>query len=195
MTTSSRRAIKRKAGFSLVELLITMALSTAVMAGLISTMLLFTKSSLRLSAYNSMESQATRGIEIFGRDLRMAQKIVSSGTPINQVVLTIPPVGTGSTTTVTYRYETGTKIFTRNDGVRTTTLIRDIDPGSFKFVRFDMAKNSDDANADGTTPGTLISDYATNQLQVSMTSSPSTNGLYARSTKRVISARFVLRNR
>lgn len=195
MTTSSPRATERRKGFSLVELLVAMAISTAVLAGVLSSLLLFTKTSLRLGIYNAMETQATKGIELFGRDLRMAQKITTAGTPINQVQLTLPPVGAGSLTTVTYTYDSAGRTFRRAAGAATTVLVSDIEPGTFKFVRFDMAKNNDEANADGTTPGTLISDYSTNQLQVSMTSSPDTRGLFARSTKRVISARFVLRNR
>lgn len=176
-----------------------MAISATIMAGVLASLMMFTKSSLRLAAYNSMELAATRGIEVFGRDLRMAQKIVSvratSTSPIHQVVLTLPPVTGSATTDVTYTYDSTARTFSRSVGTASKVLVRDIMAGSFKFVRYDMANNSDEANADGSTPGTLMNDYSTNQLQVSMTSSPDTNGLFPRATKRVISARFVLRNR
>ncbi len=182
MKTNSRR------GVTLVELMIAMAISGLVLAGVMSTYLFIARSSVRVSNYTTMEREATLSLERLGREVRMAEALVSSGSPLDSVKLTIPNnSGTGSHE-VTYTYSATAGTLTRIEGSEKTVLIRNIQAGSFSFKRFDKLQNSLDL------PGTVLPDYSTKQLQVTLTIAPDTKGLVAATTKRVISSRFVLRN-
>ena len=175
-------------GTSLVEVMIAMTLSVFVLGAVLDTNLFITKTSLRIASYNDMEREATLGLEKLGRELRMTQQIVSSGTPINQVSLTVPDsTGTGSHPVV-YTYDSAQRTFSRMAGGTTTPLIRNIQSGSFSFKRFDKMQNSLDGE------GVALPDYSTKQLQITLMIAPDTKGLVAATTKRVISSRFVLRN-
>ncbi|MFT3830834.1 MAG: prepilin-type N-terminal cleavage/methylation domain-containing protein [Opitutaceae bacterium] len=182
MKTNPRR------GVTLVELMIAMAISGLVMAGVMSTYLFIARSSVRVSNYTDMERAATLSLEKLGREVRMAQKLVSTGTPVNEITLTIPNSSGTGTHTVTYTYSSSARTLVRKSGTETTVIIRDIQAGSFSFKRFDKLQNSLDL------PGVALPDYSTKQLQVTLTIAPDTKGLVASTTKRVISSRFVLRN-
>ena len=106
--TGARLCRKRqhgaKAAFTLVELLVGLALSLMVMTAVLATYVKlgrnFTRS-LGLSSANqpNLESQARRTIEIFTEDVRMATGI--SGTPSGSSLILILPTSSG-TTTVAY---------------------------------------------------------------------------------------------
>ncbi|HLP08440.1 MAG TPA: prepilin-type N-terminal cleavage/methylation domain-containing protein [Opitutaceae bacterium] len=182
MKTNPRR------GVTLVELMIAMAISGLVLAGVMSTYLFIARSSIRVSNYTDMEREATLSLEKLGREVRMAEKLVSTGTPVNAVTLTIPNSSGTGTHAVTYTYDSGARTLSRTSGTETTVIIRNIQTGSFSFKRFDKLQNSLDL------PGVTLPDYSTKQLQVTLTIAPDTKGLVASTTKRVISSRFVLRN-
>jgi prepilin-type N-terminal cleavage/methylation domain-containing protein len=190
----------RNRGFTIVELIVAATLSGLVLAGVMSSFLMFVRSSIRIANYDAMEAQATRGLEFLARDTRMAQAIVTdaptgiaSSRNIQQITLTLPTSGAG-TTTVIYQF-TNTNTFTRKVGAAAaTTLITDIVPGSGHFYAYNLDQNVI-AGTNKLEQTLAANDYETNQIQISMTTSPNTQGNYASTTKRVISARFVLRNR
>ncbi len=182
MKTNNRR------GVTLVELMVAMTLGILVIGAVMSVYTFISKSAVRISNYNDMEREATLGLERLGRELRMAQSVVSSGNPITQITLSVPDaVGTGSHAVV-YAYNASPKTLTRRVGSDTQVIVRDIQPGSFSFKRFDKMQQSLDL------PGAVLPDYSTKQLQITLTINPETHGLVASTTKRVISSRFVLRN-
>ena len=177
MKTFSRR------GVSLVELMVAMALSGLVLGGVLGTFLFTTRSSVRISNYSTMEQQTARGLELLGRELRMAQSIVTSGTPISQITLAVPTSG-ASTYSVAYTYDSSARTLSRQQAGHTASVIvNDIVPGAFAFQRYDYDQQP------------AVNDYGTKQLQLTMTIAPDTKGLVATASKRVISSRFVLRNR
>jgi prepilin-type N-terminal cleavage/methylation domain-containing protein len=187
MNTHSRR------GVTIVELLIAMSLSAVVLGAVMSTYLYIARSSVRIANYHDMEREATLGLEQLGRDLRMTDDLVSVGTPINQITLTIPNADNSGNHTVVYAYDSNLRTFTRQKTVNgtagpTKVLVRNIQPGSFSFRRFDQAQQSLDL------PGAPLPDYSTKQLQITLTVAPDTKGLVVATTKRVISSRYVLRN-
>jgi prepilin-type N-terminal cleavage/methylation domain-containing protein len=178
-----------KKAFTLTELLIGMTISGLVMAGLLSAFLLFSRSTLRVSHYDTMETEATRALELLARDLRMAQAIATDAPPaagstrlIKRIQLTVPAATTNATNTVTYQF-TNTNTLTRTEGGTTETLIRDIEANSAKFEAYNL------------TAALAANDYETNQIKLLLTVKPETKGNYAQVSKRVLSARFVLRNR
>ncbi len=175
-------------GVTILELLIAMSMSALVLGAVMSTYLYIARSSVRISNYHEMEREATVGLEQLGRDLRMTDNLVSTGSPINQVTLTVPNAENSGTHPVVYAYDSAKGTFSRTVDGTTTVIVRDIQPGSFSFRRFDQKQQSLDI------AGTPLPDYSTKQLQITLTLAPATKGLVAATTKRVISSRFVLRN-
>jgi prepilin-type N-terminal cleavage/methylation domain-containing protein len=196
MKTSKAKPCRR--AFTLVELMIGASLSAIIMAGVLSSMIAFTKSSLRLADYSNMESQTTRALEILARELRMSQSLltdVPADTDYNarfhlnsppevrmqSITLTVPDSTNTSSSTVVYSFSGSS--FLRTTGGVTRTLITDIQSGTGKFLPYNKA-------------GILCAnELETQQILVSMTISPNTSGNYVSASKRVISARFVLRNK
>lgn len=177
MNTLSRR------GLSLVELMVAMSLSILILGGVLETVLFISRTSIRISNYSAMEQQTTRSLELLARELRMAQSITSSGDPISQITLSVPNATSGSYN-VAYTYNGTTRTLSRQQaGHSATIIVSDIVPGAFSLQRYDYNQQ----------PATT--DYDTKQLQLTMTLAPDNKGLVATTSKRVISSRFVLRNR
>ena len=101
---------------------------------------------------------------------------------IQEITLTVPKTD-GTTTTVVYKFVAADKTFVRTVGANTQTLITDIVSGTGSFLAYNLSQ------------ALAANDYETNQIKITMTASPDTKGLFASTTKRIISARFVLRNR
>ena len=177
MNTLSRR------GLSLVELMVAMSLSILILGGVLETVLFISRTSIRISNYSAMEQQTTRSLELLARELRMAQSITSSGDPISHITLSVPNAPSGSYN-VGYPDNGTTRTLSRQQaGHSATIIVSDIVPGAFSLQRYDYNQQ----------PATT--DYDTKQLQLTMTLAPDNKGLVATTSKRVISSRFVLRNR
>ena len=176
--------MKTNKAFTLSEVLISLVLGGMIMTAAMSTFIFFAKSVVRAGNYIQMEQQTTFGLEKFGRDLRSAKSITSYGTPVTSISLTIPEEAGANSYNVTYSYDSVRKTFNRSErGAASIVLISDIGANTFTFNRYDLLQNI------------TQTDYSTNQIQLSFTISPTTNGLVAQTTKNVISSRFVLRNR
>jgi len=182
----ARKLHRRRAGFTLVELLVAMSISTMIVAGVMTTFLSLSRTSLRLGSYNDMESETRKGLELFGRDARMANTIVwNSATDIS---LTIP--ATGPDETYRYAYNSTARTFTRTETapVASTpqTLFTNVDSLDFKAYKINTAavdlSNLAQAAID------------TKQIQLTVNSSR-TNSTVAAATANVLSARFILRNK
>lgn len=110
MTGKVTPALKRCAGFTLVELLIGMSLSLMIMAAVLSSYVYLGRNFTRglgLSSANqpTLESQGRRTLAYFAQDVRMANGLtvpVSPDTLANEVTLNLP-TGSG-TKAVTYYY-------------------------------------------------------------------------------------------
>lgn len=182
MTTMSPIALKTghgRRGFTLVEIMVVVVLSGLILGGVMTSYIAVLKGSLRLWNYEKMEREANRGLEYFARDVRMANAI--HWTDSTSITLTVPQVSGGTNRTVVYGWNSSAKTFNKTEGGVVTTLVKDVQ--SFSFNRFNLAQ-ADAKN-----------DYETNQIQLTMTASPQTNGIAAETSKRVLSARYVLRNR
>jgi prepilin-type N-terminal cleavage/methylation domain-containing protein len=177
------RSFHSRHGFTLVELMLATSLSTILVCAIMSVFVLFARSSRRIDIDSAMERATSLGLEQFARDLRMAQSIVSTGTPISRVDVSLPnATGTG-TSTVSYIYSAEARTFIRTSGGISTVVVREIQPGSFDLKRFDLAQNAS------------LTDYDTNQIQLTMTLGGSQFPGVTSTSKRIVSSRFVLRNR
>jgi len=98
----------RTAGFTLVELIISMALSLVIGAGVFSIFIMIARSSLRVVNYSVMESQTRRAFEQLAIDSRMANSFTAtlSGGVITSFILTIPKEDQSGYTSVKYGYTT-----------------------------------------------------------------------------------------
>jgi hypothetical protein len=183
--------------------MLTAALSTFVLAAILSAFVYIVRSGAGLYNYVGMELEARRGLERFSEDTRMASAI--AWTDNTRVALTVPHASDSFTNTVTYYWDTtaGSATYhcfmrredtTNSSGTSTgytvTTLVHDVD--SFQFDRW---------QAGGATGVQATSNANTDQLQIHLTLRKQSSqwgvagsGVVA-GTNLVVSARYILRNK
>lgn len=208
MTTSSANHRRpARAGFTLAEVMITAAIGSFVMLGLLTCFGMIARTGTSLYNYVDMEDQARRGLERFSEDSRMASAITTDpSTWPNKVVLTIPHVASDTfSNSVTYWWDNTSgsatyhcflrrEVDTNSSGATTTTtdstLIRNVQ--TFQFDRW---------QAGGATGVEANSDTNTDQLQIHLTlrkqgsERGSTSTAIVAATNLVVSARYILRNK
>ncbi len=181
------------------------ALSMVVLAGVISIFLLIGRSSANISNYADLETQARRALELFGREVRMANSIDPAVFSPTQIRLGIPATPTVPGYIVTYAFDLAHETFTRTDSVTGTTvaLIRGVQPFSgvdcLRYYRYISATYAYDyANTNpnlidmhGATPGNPTE---VKQIEITFIARRSTTTV-ATATNRIISGRFILRNK
>ncbi|HKB56786.1 MAG TPA: prepilin-type N-terminal cleavage/methylation domain-containing protein [Lacunisphaera sp.] len=172
----------RRAGFTLVELMIGAALSSFILAGVLSTFLFIGRSGANVQNYNDMEAQARKALEYFAEDTRQASAVTwgSDNTSLTLTVNSLP---------VVYAYSTSAKTFSRQDATSTKILVSGITSFAFSAYKINtdaipLATSSDLTAANGTTK----------QLQISLEASRTSTTVVA-ATNTVLSARFILRNK
>lgn len=156
-----------------------MTIASFVLVAVLSTFLFVGKTSVQLSQYSEMESQARAAVEAFGLDCRTASN--AAWTDANTLVLT------NSGVAITYRYNATPRTFTRAASGTTTTIARNV--ASFSFRAFDINYGELNVAATPTTVGP-----ATKMIQITMELARQTNST-VRTSQRVVSSRFVLRNK
>ncbi len=173
-----RTRARRHAGFSLIEVLMVVVLGSMVMGAAISAFLLIGRNSVSTSDYVKFDEEARRGLELFGRDVRMAENV--SGFSADGVTLTVRS-SASSTYDVTYAYSSGTHAFYRTfEAEEPVVLIRNIQ--DFELKRYELTK------------GVAKNDLGTKQLQLQLRAVHS-GGARALATNNVVSARYILRNK
>jgi len=184
-TARSRRA------FTLVEILISTALSSVVLMGVITSVILFTKHGYLLNNYTEMESEARNALESLALDARMAKNVswgrASDTDPLTSLMLTTP-----DNVSVTYTYNSTAGTLTRQQTAPTTGTASVIISGieSLTFTAYKIDKLA--ITPSGKTLATINKE--TKQIQLSL-KSRRTRTTLSDSTNSVISARFVLRNK
>ncbi|HAV14343.1 MAG TPA: hypothetical protein DCX06_12750 [Opitutae bacterium] len=125
MIISSNKTFKarRNSGFTLVEVMVTVAILAIVMATVITTFNFFTKSSVSLGHYVSMSSASRYGLERFGRDLHGAVDVTTA--TATALVIVMPALAGG--VTVEYSYDSAkeelTRKVTQTDGTSTSQVL------------------------------------------------------------------------
>jgi prepilin-type N-terminal cleavage/methylation domain-containing protein len=182
MTTTTLLLIRkpaRRRGFTLVEVMIGAALSTFILAGVLSTFLFLGRSGANMQNYSDMETQARRGLEMFAEDVRQASAITWNSATSATIVV--------NSASITYAYDSGTRRFNRNGA----PLITGVTPGSFAFSAFNVAGAEMPLS---TAAERTAASSSTKQLQITLEATR-TNTTVVAATNTVLSARFILRNK
>lgn len=172
--------------FTLVEVMIAAALSSVVLAGVLSAFLMLGRSGVNLAGYSVAESEMRRGLEEFSQDVRMASNLAWNSA--TSVTLTVPHSYASSTPLphlVTYAYDSATATFHRRPGDATSTVeptifIRDV--SSFSFTRYNRLDAAAATNAE------------TKRIQITLNIRKTGRTLVAANTT-VVSASYTLRNK
>jgi prepilin-type N-terminal cleavage/methylation domain-containing protein len=179
-----------RAGFTLVEVMISAFIGAWILAAVLSTFLFMGRSGANIQNYNDMEQQSRRALEYFAEDTRQASGVV--WTTDTTLKLTV------ATNTITYTYDSTAGTLTRTVVVTATSattynrvLITGITAGKFSFTAYNIAGNS---VAIDTTANRLTANGTTKQIQLSLECAR-TNTTVVAATNSVLSARFILRNK
>jgi prepilin-type N-terminal cleavage/methylation domain-containing protein len=180
-------------GFSLVELLIGMSLALVVMTAVLSSYIFIGRSLVRLANQQTLSTRAQRAISLFARDVRNAGGI--SGTPTSSSLVLVLPTNTGSTTNVTWAYNSLTGTLTRTPASGSTlTLLPYLTTSSAGFSYYDASGNPFSNSA--LTAGSYV--ISIKQVSLSFTSQTGANNDGTRASQTVDlqtnSPRYVFRN-
>jgi Tfp pilus assembly protein PilW len=208
---SSTRRIERTrstAGFTLVEILIGFALASFIMTGVMTTFLMMGRSGVLAQNYTELEVEARKALQTFSREARMANAITNityvSGVGNTSITLAIPDTSWDRTVTaysVTYTFDTDAKSFKRTGppltdptgASTTTTLVTNVKQITgqdyIRFFRYDNVGYQ----------GNYTTNFATSTDEIKQVElnfvAQRTSTTVATATDKVLSARFILRNK
>jgi prepilin-type N-terminal cleavage/methylation domain-containing protein len=194
MTITSTK--QRHAGFTLVEMMVSVVLLAIVLTSLTGTFLVFLKGAASVGLYSEMSAQSRKGLELFSRDVRSASGITvmnpsnEGGSVVSSdgISLTYPDyIGTKA---VQYRYDASADELVREQTVD-GTAISDVllsGVGLFKLTFFQTPGGSFTA-----IPGPVASvNNWTKSIQMDAELQRTVASI--ETTDSIISARFMLRN-
>lgn len=178
-----------RAGFTLIEVLISSALASAVLAAVFSTFLFLGRSGANMANYTTMEAEARKALELFAEDTRQGGGVIwNSATSLTLVVNNLP---------ITYAYNAGARTFTRtyrpsasSTATRTVVLVTGITDFSFLAYKITGTPITDFSTA----AARAQANVSTKQVQLSLSASRTATTVTT-ATNIVLSARYVLRNR
>ena len=124
---------RRRAGFSLVELIISLTLVMLLTLALLTSYVFIARGDRSLQNYGDMNSQARLLLEQLGEDLRGATDVTNFS--VSSLTLTVPtnPSGT-ATQDVIWDYDCAAGTVTRQDLANTRTLARDVQSFAFFYA-------------------------------------------------------------
>jgi prepilin-type N-terminal cleavage/methylation domain-containing protein len=209
----SRRTNRRpERGFTLVEVMVGATLSSFLLVGVLSTVLLMGRSSANIVHYSDIEAKARKSLEYFSREARLAYDVPSFSA--TSVTLSIPdstsaPKGTGTGAyAVTYTFDTANGLLTRTgppiDNPTGTSATETILDGVqqlsgtpfFNYYRYvkPTAYPMGQGYIDGFSNNTATNAREIKQVEVSFLLRKESVTVAA-ATNKVLSARFILRNK
>ena len=130
---AAAHAARRARAFSLVELLISLALVLLLTLALLTSYIFIARGDRSLQNYGEMNAQARRLLEQLGQDLRSATDVTNFTT--SSLTLTVPTNVTATTTQdVLWEFNSADGVVTREDTSGTVTLARDVSTFSFYYA-------------------------------------------------------------
>ena len=129
-------------GFTLVEMLFTLAIGTFIIAGVLTSYIFTVKGFYGLSNYNEIQADGRRGLDWFARDLRAGIAVVSCTS--NQLIAVLPTtVGSNGQVTasnqVTHVYQSGA--WYRINGTTGQTMLLAKNITQLTFTLYDATGN------------------------------------------------------
>ncbi len=179
MTTTIGQSINipaDKKGYTLVEIVIVMAISMIVLMMGLSAISFLSRSTVSLSNYVEMNNSGRLALEIISRDLRMGYDVNSA----SKTVLDFDFYGKGSSSVnVIYEYDADSKTVFRTEEGSTEEFLEHVE--SFEFKYFNLRREATTA---------IIS-----IKEVQMEAVMKKTALSISNTNHIISARYMMRNR
>lgn len=177
-TAPSNTVVPRKGkhGFTLIELMIVLSISSMIILMGVSSIVFITKNSASLSNYINMNQEGRVALEIISRDIRMSMD-VNTATE-TQMELEVYGQG-GATDTVIYTYAADNKTVYRTINGDQSALLEDVEDFNFNFYNLRREATTE-----------LIS-----IKEVQMEAYMLRKALSFDNTNYIISARFMMRNR
>lgn len=122
-----------RAAFSLVELLISLALVMMLTLALLTSYVFIARGDKSLQNYGDMNVQARFLLERLGRDLHSATDVIDF--TASSLTLTVPTNTAGTTTAdVIWEYDSGNGVVTREDASGLTVMARDVQTFAFYYA-------------------------------------------------------------
>ncbi len=172
----NRHSNSRQSGFTLVELLIAVAIGGIVLAGAATSINLMARSSVGIGNYSDMSGSCRRALDIFASDVRMANNVsVSTSTTFTFTAYD----ASNSIVTVSYAFDDGADQLTRTYDGSSKVLLEDVD--RFALSYFDLTRGA-------TTNALSVKEVQIEAILLK-------KALSINNTDEIISARFMLRNR
>lgn len=191
--STKSRPEPRRAAFTLVEILISTALSGIVLAAVFSAVLMINRSGYLLNNYIEMEKQARNALETFAIDARMTESVAwtrkSGGTDLVGITL-VPP--DNKSVTYTYSSTAGTLTRTESGTGQSRVLISGIQ--YLAFTAYKYREGSPPVAIDPAVTSDTLLRNDTKMVQISLSAIRARSSL-ADATNNVVSARYVLRNK
>jgi prepilin-type N-terminal cleavage/methylation domain-containing protein len=173
-----------RSGFTLVELLMGLALSSMLLAAILSSYLFLGRSLTRLALQQELERQSRGTLVRLAADLRLTQSVTSATD--TALALTVPAG------TVTYTYNGSTKTLTRTASFGASpTLVLLTGCTAFDFNYFTTA---DGAPTDQLTPAVFVP-LSIKQVEAGFTLAAGTANAGTATKLQAASGRIILRNR
>lgn len=138
--SSTHRRRPQPGGYTLVEVLITLALGSFILTGILTSYVFSVRAFSRLSNYNEIQAAGRQSLDWFARDIRAGIQI--SSCTATQVVVLLPQTVSSSgvvtaTNTVTHKIKSG--VWYRNSGGVSKPLTTNVT--SLAFSLYDQAGN------------------------------------------------------
>ncbi len=170
------RGSKKSAGFTLVELMLSIVIGGALLAAATTSINLWARSSVADGNYGDMSGTCRRALDTFASDVRMANDVsVSTATTFT---FTAFDSGTG-TVTVSYVFDDANDRLTRTYDGTSRVILEDVDQFGFSYSDLTLTATTNALSVK------VVQIEAVLEKEV----------LNLSNTDEIISARFMLRNR